>query len=104
MEAIGSGKGGDYSKAPKTTSSRRIVPVAPKLAKILERRRDLMLAEPEAAGADVKAVSSILGHSNAAMTFNVYADADPESKRRASELVEQAALAESGGGLALARR
>lgn len=40
-----------------------------------------------AAGADVKAVSAILGHANAAITLNVYADAAPDSKRRASELV-----------------
>ena len=46
-----------------------------------------------AAGADVKAVSSVLGHANAAMTLNVYADADPDSKRRATNLVQQAALA-----------
>ena len=40
-----------------------------------------------AAGADVKAVSAILGHANAAMTLNIYADAAPDSKRRASELI-----------------
>lgn len=43
-----------------------------------------------AAGADVKAVSAVLGHTNAAITLNVYADADPESKRRATDLVAQA--------------
>lgn len=43
-----------------------------------------------AAGADVKAVAAVLGHANAAVTLNVYADADAESKRRASELVSQA--------------
>ncbi len=42
-----------------------------------------------AAGADVKSVSANLGHSNAALTLNVYADADPESKRRASNLIER---------------
>lgn len=158
VESIGNGKGGEYSKAPKTTSSKRFVPVAPNLARILERRRKLMRAELEkvgsfpteaefgrlyvigyidgrfhsptmicrnwksmsesfglvgtqgrkitfhdlrhsfatravAAGADVKAVSSVLGHANAAMTLNVYADADPDSKRRATNLVQQAALA-----------
>lgn len=36
-------------------------------------------------GVDVKTVSSILGHSSAAMTLNVYASADPEAKRRAAE-------------------
>lgn len=46
-----------------------------------------------AAGADVKAVSAILGHTNAAITLNVYADADPDSKRRASNLVAEATKA-----------
>ena len=36
-------------------------------------------------GADVKSVASILGHANAAMTLNVYANADAEAKRRAME-------------------
>ena len=36
-------------------------------------------------GADVKSVSSILGHANAAMTLNIYASADAEAKRRAME-------------------
>lgn len=36
-------------------------------------------------GIDVKTVSSILGHANAAMTLNVYASADPDAKRRAAE-------------------
>lgn len=163
VEAIGTGKGGDYSKAPKTTSSKRIIPVAAKLAEVLERRRKLMLAQLDeagvalsptefgslyvigyadgrfhsptmlcrswkamsesfgltgtqgrrvtfhdlrhsfatravAAGADVKAVSSVLGHANAAMTLNAYADADPESKRRTSDLVQQAALRQTGKG------
>ncbi len=43
-----------------------------------------------AAGADVKAVSAVLGHANAAITLNVYADADPESKRRAVDLMTRA--------------
>lgn len=47
-----------------------------------------------AAGADVKAVSAVLGHTNAAMTLNVYADADPESKRRAADLVARAITAQ----------
>lgn len=38
-----------------------------------------------ASGADVKSVSSILGHANAAMTLNIYASADAEAKRRAME-------------------
>ena len=41
-------------------------------------------------GADVKSVSSILGHSNAAMTLNVYASADAEAKRRAMERTARA--------------
>jgi integrase len=47
-----------------------------------------------AAGADVKAVAAVLGHTNAAVTLNVYADADPESKRRASDLVSNAIAAQ----------
>lgn len=47
-----------------------------------------------AAGADVKAVAAVLGHTNAAITLNVYADADPESKRRASELIAKAIAAQ----------
>lgn len=43
-----------------------------------------------AEGADVKSVASFLGHANAAMTLNVYADADQEAKRRAAEKVERA--------------
>lgn len=38
-----------------------------------------------ASGADVKSVSSILGHANAAMTLNIYATADAEAKRRTME-------------------
>ena len=42
------------------------------------------------AGVDVKTVSSILGHANAAMTLNVYATADPEAKKRAAEVLGKA--------------
>lgn len=38
-----------------------------------------------AAGIDIKTVSSNLGHSNAAMTLNIYASADPDAKRAAAE-------------------
>ena len=41
-----------------------------------------------AAGVDVKTVSSILGHANAAMTLNVYASADPDAKRRAASIID----------------
>jgi integrase len=41
-----------------------------------------------AAGVDVKTVSSILGHANAAMTLNVYASADPDAKRRAAKVID----------------
>lgn len=41
-----------------------------------------------ARGADVKTVSSNLGHANAAMTLNIYASADPDAKRRAADLIE----------------
>lgn len=43
-----------------------------------------------ASGADVKSVSSILGHANAAMTLNIYASADEEAKRRTMERVSRA--------------
>lgn len=43
-----------------------------------------------ASGADVKSVSSILGHTNAAMTLNVYASADAAAKRGAMEKVSRA--------------
>ena len=158
-ESIGKASGTNYSKAPKTKSSRRNIPVSPQLARALERRRAAMVAELQeaaitlnesefgalyvvgyvdgrfhspaligrgwkalsdafglmgtqgrrvtfhdlrhsfatraiAAGADVKAVAAVLGHTNAAITLNVYADADPESKRRASDLVSSAITAQ----------
>lgn len=40
-----------------------------------------------ASGADVKAVASVLGHTDARLTLNVYADADKEAKRRAVALM-----------------
>ena len=40
------------------------------------------------AGVDIKAVSSNLGHANAAMTLNIYASADPEAKRRAADTMD----------------
>ena len=157
-ESIGRAGGESFSNAPKTASSRRIVPVSPQLAAALERRRVAMVntlqeahmeldserfgrlyitgtvdghwSDPIqisrkwktlsgafglvgtqgraitfhdlrhsfatraiAAGADVKAVAAVLGHTNAAITLNVYADADPESKRRASDLVSNAIAA-----------
>ena len=39
-------------------------------------------------GIDVKTVRSILGHSSAAMTLNIYASADPSSKRAAVETID----------------
>lgn len=45
------------------------------------------------AGVDVKSVSSILGHANAAMTLNIYASSDPEAKRRAMGAVDRAMAA-----------
>ena len=41
-------------------------------------------------GVDVKSVSSMMGHANAAMTMNTYASADPDAKRRASDAVARA--------------
>lgn len=43
-----------------------------------------------AGGVDIKTVSSIMGHANAAITLNLYASADPNAKRQAANLVEQA--------------
>lgn len=40
-----------------------------------------------AAGADVRSVAGVLGHSNPSITLSVYADALPEGKRRASDLL-----------------
>lgn len=42
------------------------------------------------AGVDVKTVSSALGHSNAAMTLNIYASADPNAKRAAAGVIDSA--------------
>lgn len=41
-------------------------------------------------GVDVKTVSSFMGHANAAMTMNTYADADPDAKRRGVETLARA--------------
>ena len=43
-----------------------------------------------AQGADVKSVAAVLGHVDAHVTLNIYADADKESKKRAMALVGQA--------------
>ena len=47
-----------------------------------------------AAHVDIKAISASMGHSNAAMTLNIYADATAEGKQRAAQTM-QAVL--SGG-------
>jgi integrase len=41
-----------------------------------------------AEGVDVKTVSSILGHANASMTLDIYASADPASKRAAAKTID----------------
>lgn len=46
------------------------------------------------AGADVKTVSSMMGHANAAMTLNTYASADDEAKKRGAMVVERAYMAD----------
>ena len=43
-----------------------------------------------AANIDVKTVADYLGHSNAAMTLNIYADATPEAKRAAADVMGRA--------------
>lgn len=40
-------------------------------------------------GADIRSVSDILGHENVAMTLNVYADADPNAKRRTVDMLDE---------------
>lgn len=51
-----------------------------------------------AAGMDIKSVSSILGHANAAITLNIYASADADAKRRTMDAVEQALLSPAPKG------
>lgn len=46
-------------------------------------------------GVDVKTVSSVMGHANAAMTLNIYASADADAKRRGVSAVSDAIAAES---------
>ena len=42
-----------------------------------------------AGGIDVRTVSAILGHSSTSITLDVYADADPQNKRRAIEQLDE---------------
>ena len=46
-------------------------------------------------GIDVKTVSSIMGHANAAMTLNIYASADEDAKRRGVDALAAAIAAET---------
>lgn len=46
-------------------------------------------------GVDIKTVSSAMGHANAAMTMNTYADADPDAKRRGIQKLASAIEEES---------
>lgn len=43
-----------------------------------------------AEGIDVKTVSSMMGHANAAMTLNIYASSDPDAKKAAAEKIGKA--------------
>jgi integrase len=43
-----------------------------------------------AEGIDVKTVSSIMGHANAAMTLDIYASADADAKRAAAMTIDEA--------------
>lgn len=157
-ESIGTASGGAFSKTPKTSGSRRDVPLTRQMETALEARRAKMTEECEeagidttsddfgayfaalyvlgtadgrwhnptslsrewsalasamglagskgrrvcyhdlrhtfatraiAAGADVRSVSAVLGHANVSMTLNVYADASPDGKQRASGLVSR---------------
>lgn len=171
-EAVGKEGGRYYLKEPKTSASRRVVPIPDSVAEALRARRVDMMEQAMAAGvpfspdmfalgsidrdertgdyrflnphvlwerwraladlmglvgtqgrpvtfhdlrhtfatsaiaqgADVKSVSSTLGHSNAAMTLNIYADADPEAKRRASEAVAASYERGAAGGVVALRR
>ena len=40
-------------------------------------------------GIDVKTVSSILGHANAAMTLNIYASTDTNAKQAAAATIDE---------------
>lgn len=51
-----------------------------------------------AAGTDIKSVSSILGHANAAMTLNIYAAADAQAKRKAMESISATFIADPRDG------
>ena len=155
--AVAKAGGKTYETDPKTKESRRDVPVEPMLARMLERRRAIMVEDLQVAGitleddefgelfvvgtvdgrymhpvllskswktlsesfgligtqgravtfhdlrhsyatraiaqgADVKSVAANLGHADAHVTLNIYADADKESKRRTAALVEQSIL------------
>lgn len=46
-------------------------------------------------GTDIKTVSSVLGHSNAAMTLNIYASADPNAKKQAAQSVANSMFEEA---------
>lgn len=43
-----------------------------------------------AEGVDVKTVSSMMGHANAAMTLNIYASSDPDAKKAAAAKIAKA--------------
>lgn len=51
-----------------------------------------------ASGGDVNTAASNLGHAKPSMTLDVYASADPDAKRRAAEIVEQAMRGDQGKG------
>lgn len=54
-----------------------------------------------AGGMDVKTVSSILGHANAAMTLNIYASPDPAAKRAAASTMENLLAPKQAGTVEL---
>lgn len=152
VNAIAKAGGKTYETEPKTSASRRDVPVSEQLAVMLERRRVAMVEELQeagieldndefgklfvigtiygqyqhpvvlskswkelagsfgligtqgrpvtfhdlrhtfattaiAGGSDVKAAAGVLGHSDAHVTLNVYADSTPDAKRRTVNLV-----------------
>ena len=43
-----------------------------------------------AAHMDIKTLSSILGHTSASMTLDIYASVDPDAKRQAGDIIERA--------------
>lgn len=57
-----------------------------------------------AAGADIKTVAGNLGHSNSAITLNVYASPDPDARRKVADQVNDAIRAPKDAALPFKKR